>query len=446
MRIPNSIFRASCFFFAALAAAAAVATTPKEKPVRVDFTSQPEEVSVFVDGTLRGSTPLTLFDIAPGQHHARFELKNYEPYDDFFTLQEGGYIVRNATLTPVKGLLLITTEPEGCSVSMEGLSLGTTPRLITTLDAKGVYRFTLQKAGYQSKSLEVRFTGRTPLVKHEKLILDSGGIVVSTTPAGAKVAVNGVSRGVTPLTVTGIPKGRTTLEISHDGYKPEKRELTLKAGEVQDIDIALEGIPGSIFLTSIPDGARLYINDKACGKAPVTIPDVKPGSYSIRAEMDGRGSVTKTVTVGLAQSVSEEFRLESILGRLEVKTVPADAQILIDGRLVGSTKQDGTSVTDPSAVFAIESLEAGEHVLTVRKDGFAEVVKHPVIENLRTTSTTIRLRRVFKPNVRLTTATGVYTGVFVDNSPSAVTIEVSMGITRSFPREDIRKIDFIGND
>lgn len=445
MRIGHSFFPRLCAFVAAFAAATAMATQ-KEKPVRVDFTSQPEEAAVFIDGTLRGSTPLTLFDVAPGTHHARFELKNYEPCDDFFTLQEGGYIVRTATLNPVKGLLLITTEPEGCEVSMDGLSFGATPRLVTTLDAKGVYRFTLQKAGYQSKTLEVRFNGRTPLVKHEKLMLDSGVVAVNSSPSGAKVVLNGVSRGVTPISISDVPKGRATLEVSLDGYLPQTRELILKAGEIQNIDISLAGRPGSLFLNSVPDGARFYVNDQAFGKGPVTIPNVTPGSYSIRAEMDGYGSVTKDVKVELGQTVSEEFRLVSILGRLEVRTVPADAQVFIDGRPVGTTKQEGGSDSDPSAVLAIEGLEAGEHVLTVKKDGYAEIVRHPVIENLKTKSTTLRLRRVFKPNVRLTTATGIYTGVFVDNSPTAVTIEVSMGITRSFPREDIRKIDFIGND
>ena len=435
--------KSTWFAISALFAGLAMAA-PGEKSARVDFTSQPEGAGVFIDGVLRGPTPLTLFDVPPGEHHARFEMKNYEPHDDFFTLLDGGYAVRSATLSPVKGLLLITTEPEGCEVSLDGLSFCDTPRLITTLDAKGVYRFTLKKAGYQSKTLEVRFpSGRTPLVRHEKLILDSGILNVTSRPAGAAVTVNGIQRGVTPLSVTDIPKGRAIVQVSLDGYLPQSRELVLNAGDAQSIDVELEGRKGSIFLTSVPDGARFYVNDQAYGKGPVTIPDVKPGTYSIRAEMDGRGSVTRSVSVSLGQAVSEEFRLESILGRMEVKTYPAGAQVFIDGRLAGTTKPVGFDEMETSAILPIENLEAGEHVLTIKKDGYAEVVRHPVVENLRTKSTTIKLRRVFKPNIRLVTATGTYTGVFVDNSPEAVTIEVSMGITRSFPREDIKQIDFI---
>ncbi len=431
---------------AAAAFAFSAGAASGEKPVRVDFTSQPEGATLLLDGANRGVTPLTLFDIAPGGHHARLELKGYEPHDDFFTLQDGGYLVRSAELAPVKGLLLITTEPDGCSLSLDGLSLGVTPRLVTSLDANRHYRFTLQKPGYQSKTVEVRFAGRTPLVKHEKMMLDSGRLKVTSAPDGAKVVVNGIARGETPLSISDIPKGRSLVEISKDGYKTQTREISLGAGDFQTVHAVLEGKPGALFLTSVPDGARFYIDGEACGKGPISLSQFKPGRYSIRAELDGHGGVTREVVVGLGQTVNEEFRLESVLGRLEVKTVPSGAQIFVDGKALGTTRMGGASEAEASAVFAVEALQAGEHVLAVRKDGYAEAVLHPVVENLRTTSKTVRLRRIFKPNVRLVTATGTYTGVFIDNSNDAVTIEVSMGITRSFPREDIKKIDFIGNE
>ena len=136
--------RAARFFiFAMMAVAAAAPAAAQQRSVRVDVASHPEGAAVIVDGVMRGNAPLTLFDLEPGEHHIRYEMKDYEPKDDFFTLSEGGYVERSATLECVKGLLLITTEPEGASVTLDGLSLGTTPRLVTTLDAKGLYRFQL---------------------------------------------------------------------------------------------------------------------------------------------------------------------------------------------------------------------------------------------------------------------------------------------------------------
>ena len=141
--------------------------------------------------------------------------------DDFLFLREGGVAQKNAVLSPEKGLLLVTTEPAGCDVSLDGLSFGKTPRLITSLDAKDAHRLLLQKPGYQPRQIEVKFNGRLPLVKHESLIVDSGTIEVTSDPAGAEVTVNGISRGVTPLKVTGVPKGRAVVKFRLEGFADE---------------------------------------------------------------------------------------------------------------------------------------------------------------------------------------------------------------------------------
>ena len=425
---------------ASLAGAIAVAA-PQPKSIRVDFTSKPEGASVFVDGKDCGVTPLTLFDLEQGAHRATFEFPNYEAFDDFFNLGDGAYTVRHATLEPKRGLLLVKTDPSGADISLDGVSYGESPRLITTLNCTDSYRFLLQKKGYQSRYMEVKFSGRTPLVKEEKLILDSGAVSIKTTPEGASVLVNGIRRGVTPLALTDVPKGRATISLSLDGYIPEERTITLDAGDSQEVDVEMQPRPGSLFLISNPDGARFYINGNVRGKGPVTIDEIRPGKYTIRAELEGYGAVEREVVIAPGGSASEEFRLSSVRGSLEVKTSPPGAQIIIDGHLLGSTVAGASD--EVSDVFIVRDLSVGEHTMIVRKEGFAEVVSHPVIANSRTSQKMVRMRRVFKPNVEVVTSSGVHKGVFIDNSPEAITIEVSMGITRSFLREDIKDIRFI---
>ena len=194
-------------------AALALGAAEAERSLRVDFAADPEGADVVVDGALRGRAPLTLYDLAPGAHHVRFELRDYEPQDAFFELVPGVYSLQSVQLAPVKGLLLVTSEPSGCDVSLDGMSLGETPRLVTTLDAKDTYRLVLQKPGYQPRTVEVKFSGRTPLVRHEKLILDSGILEIKSEPAGAEVSVNGIARGETPVTVRDVPKGSATVVL-----------------------------------------------------------------------------------------------------------------------------------------------------------------------------------------------------------------------------------------
>ena len=112
-----------------VALAALAAFAEESRAIRCDFTSQPEGATVVVDGMTRGVTPLTLYDLAPGRRHVCFEMANYDSVDEFMFLREGGAVSKNAVLRPLKGLLLLVTEPEGCDISLDGMSLGRTPRL-----------------------------------------------------------------------------------------------------------------------------------------------------------------------------------------------------------------------------------------------------------------------------------------------------------------------------
>ena len=425
-----------------IALAAFAAFAEESKAIRCDFTSQPDGATVIVDGMTRGVTPLTLYDLAPGPRHVRFELSNYEGVDEFMFLREGGAVSKNAVLSPVKGILLLETEPAGCDISLDGVSFGKTPRLITSLDAKGAYRLLVQKPGYQPRTVEVKFNGRIPLVKNESLVIDSGIIEITSEPAGAEVTVNGQPRGLTPTKVDGVPKGRATVEIKKNGFEDESRELSIVAGESQTLFVKLNGLPGTMSLSSIPDGARFYVNDRPEGKGPISLTGLKPGSYTIRVEKEGFATSTKTVSLENGGAIVEEFRLENVMGRIEVRTIPSGVEVFLDGSRIGITKAKGDD-GGASEVFAIENVREGEHTLAFRCEGYAEVTKHPVVENRKTQTVTARLKRVFTPNVEITTDSGVHRGILISNTANGVEVEVSLGITRTFPHSEVRKLEFI---
>ena len=432
------------FPFALLTGVILAATAPAAEsvPVRVSISTQPPGASVIVDGQDRGVTPITLFDIAPGRHHLKLRLAGYVERDRFFNTNEGPFIEKSEVLLEEKGLLLLKSDPPGCDIQVDGVSVGRTPRLITSLASKDTYRVRLRKPGYLDQNIQVRFNGRRPLVREERLVLASGTLDIMSEPVGAEVTVNGIVRGVTPIKVTEVPKGRAVVKFHLDGFADEVRELAINAGDAQTLPVVLKGLPGTIHLISVPDGARFYVNDESRGKGPLTITGLIPGEYSVRAELEGYATMSKTVEIGNGGSAREEFRLSNVMGRLEVRTEPVGAQVVFDGHLLGTTRSSdrGATVSD---VFPIENVLEGEHTLIVRMDGYAESVRHPKVESSKTAIANVRLKRVFEPNVEIVTARGTYPGVLISNSPEAVVIEVTLGITRSFPRDEIRKINFI---
>lgn len=430
MRIP---FVAACAAFMA-----AILFAEDSVQCRVSITSQPEGASVIVDGKDRGTTPVTLFDLAPGRHHLKLRRAGYVERDRFFNTSEGPFIEKSEVLEEVKGILLLKTEPEGCNILVDGVSFGQTPRLITTLAAKDTHRIRLRKAGYQDQIINVRFDGRVPLVREEKLVLASGVVDIMSEPSGAQVSVNGIDRGVTPVKVSGIPKGVATVVLKMEGFADKKLELRVNAGDVQTLSASLDRLPGTLHLISVPEGARFYLNGEARGKGPLAISSLPPGEYKVRAELEGYGTVDRTVSIGNGESAREEFRLSNVMGRLELRTSPPGAQVIFDGRQLGVTRAQNENA-EFSDVFPIDNVLEGEHTLVVKKDGFAESVRHPKIRNSKTSVANVRLRRLFIPNVEIVTARGEYRGVLVSRTPTEVVIEVSLGITRSFPQAEIRK-------
>ena len=407
----------------------------------VEFTSQPAGAAVVVNGERRGTTPLQLTDLRAGvAHHVRFELKNYVSVDDFLTLEPDAAVRKDVALEPVKGLLLLTSDPEGAEVTQNGYSLGQTPRLITTLNAKDFHTLLLRKPGYQDGKLAVRFDGRRPLVQNVKLVLDSGVIDVRTDPEGAEVTVNGIACGTSPTTARDVNKGRVVVEVKKPGYRSATRELAVGAGDTQQVFVKLEPIPGTLRLTSIPSGARFYLDDTPLfGGTPCVKEGLAPGTYRIRAELKGYATQERTVTLAHGQDLSEEFRLENVMGAFEFKTTPPGATVMIDGKRVG-TSSSADPAADTSDVLVIRNQLAGDHEIRVEKAGYAPWSGHLTARASETVQKAIRLKKVFTPDLRVTLFSGeVIEGVRVSEDATSLILEVRLGMTRPIPQELIRK-------
>ena len=195
----------------------------KDPTTRLDITSQPSEATVRVDHKERGVTPMVLTELPPGPHLIHVSKANYRDAFESVVLEPGVCRTASLALEPLMGILLLTSVPTGSEVSLKGVSLGTTPLLITTLES-GTHRLTVSSPGYQTKEIDVTLEGRTPLKQDVSLMSDSGTIDISSDPAGAEVLVNGISRGQTPCRVDRIPGGTVSLEIKANGFQPHTRE------------------------------------------------------------------------------------------------------------------------------------------------------------------------------------------------------------------------------
>lgn len=424
---------------AVVALGALVCLGAKEQVSRLDVTAQPEGAKVVVDGEPRGVAPCSVFGLSAGTHLVQVEASSHVAQAEYVRVEAGEYVQKTFALAEEKGLVLVKTEPAGADVKCGGVSLGTTPLLITTLASDRPHALELSLNGYQTKRIDVQTEGRHPLVRTETLALDSGTVDCTTEPAGATVLVNGVERGVTPIKLSNIPKGVATVVFKLAGYKDETRELRLTPGDSQTLAVQLRGQPAKLVVVSSPEGAKVFVDDDYQGKTPATISTLAGGAHKVRIELAGHAPVTRDVTLENGAAKTEEFKLESMLGRLEIVTIPAGAKVSLDGKAVGTTRlmAGGTR----SQILAIEDVAAGEHSVLVHLDGYQDTSRRVLVKAKDTGKLTVKLPRIFQADVELETLSGVHRGALVEKDfLGNITIEVSPGVQQTFRKEDIRKV------
>jgi hypothetical protein len=65
-------------------------------------------------------------------------------------------------------------------------------------------------------------------------------LVVTTQPAGARVTVNGIGWGISPVTIRHLTPGNKRIRVSKDGYIASERVLRVSEGRRQALDIPLK--------------------------------------------------------------------------------------------------------------------------------------------------------------------------------------------------------------
>ncbi len=73
-------------------------------------------------------------------------------------------------------------------------------------------------------------------VKKSRAGAPAGVLSVKSSPQAAEVFLNGISRGVTPLTISALPAGGYSLAVKADRYIPLERNVTVAAGKTLSLD------------------------------------------------------------------------------------------------------------------------------------------------------------------------------------------------------------------
>jgi len=264
---------------------------------------------VSIDGEEIGATPLAEVELAAGEHTV---LIRAERYKDFLGSIEiggaGSTETLRAELEPRWAAVTFSSHPKGATVRIGGEMVGTSP--LTTDLLEGAHEYELLLAGHKPyRSRLAVVAGEPQSAPTARLDLVDGKLALASDPSGARVTVDGVYQGETPLELHLEPGEVHELEVSRIGFQSQFHRAQLQPGNQQQLHVELVPILGEVEIVSDPPDALLYINGEARGLAAgVHRLMVVPQELEVRKEGYQPFRTTITPRQGFPQSIEVMLR------------------------------------------------------------------------------------------------------------------------------------------
>ncbi len=326
---------------------------PVVRTHQLSVTSSPTGSSVFIDGTYRGRTPLSI-SLQQGTYSLRVERDGYRTHEERFTIDRD--ISRRVNLTPVipTHQLSLTSTPSGASVYIDGSYKGRTPLNISL--QQGTYSLRVERDDYRTH--EERFTLDRNISKSVNLVPVTRrySLTVRSSPSRAEVYIDGSYSGRTPLEIT-LNEGTYDVMLSLSGYEDYQERVRLTTDRIVDASLAAKR--ATLIVSSAPTNARVYVDGRYVGNTPLEAGISDLGRTSISVEKDGYVSQIRDIVVTPGGIYSLEFKLveDRPVARIAIRSTPSGARIFINGYDYGLTN-------------TVLTLDPGYYEIVLIKEGY----------------------------------------------------------------------------
>lgn len=187
--------------------------------------------------------------------------------------------------------------------------------------------------------------------------------------------------------------GQYSVQLTYPGYEPYRTTISVEGGTSTRISANLRRInlSGTLAVTSNPPGAQVFVNGQLVGNTPVNL-SLNPGSYTLELRRQGYQTYRTTVAIAPGANSRINVNLSPVVsqGVLTVTSNPSNADVYINGRLVGRTPYSAR-------------LNSGTYTVEVRRPGYQDYRTTVTVQAGRTTTVSATLTLPAPP----TGATGV---------------------------------------
>lgn len=224
----------------------------------------------------------------------------------------------------------------------------------------GSYQLSLSNEGYHD--IETRLVvSEEQAQTHPFTMRKLPGIVSFSSAglAGARVRIDGVDLGLTPLVDVAVEPGEHQLSVSRDRYLDYAQSITIEGrSTVQSYDAQLEPAWANVSLNTSPSGADVLVDGELLGTTPLNA-EVLQGQRDFTLKLVGHKAWQEQFDVLAGEDFAvPQVELEPADGLVFIRSNPSAASVTIGGEFKGLTPLE----------VALPPAQA--HELTLLKNGY----------------------------------------------------------------------------
>lgn len=224
---------------------------------------------------------------------------------------------------------------------VDGFAVRVGPRYLMR---QGEYQLQLSAEGYYDSEVELAVGAEQAQTHPFELTPLPGLVSVSTRDAlgqeltDARILLDGVDLGTSPLVDAEVPPGTYELQVQRERYLPYSEQAEIEGRQVeQALNVTLSPAWADISFASQPAGADIIVNGEVLGVTPARV-ELLQGAYDVIIKRGGYKAWQDDILVeaGVTRQLPA-VALEAADGLVFIRSTPGNANVTINGQYRGQT-------------------------------------------------------------------------------------------------------------
>jgi hypothetical protein len=281
------------------------------------------------------------------------------------------------------GVGIFNSVPDGASITIDGVERGITPIRVTL--APGAYTVQIV-SGSSTRTLPITIEAgsvSSHYVEFAATPTQQGRLEIGSDPVGSEVRIDGVLKGITPLTVNDVAPGQHRVTISSGG-NVINRVVNVVRGATATVVVSMNPAPvaaasGGWLTVEAPLEMEIFEEGRLLGSTRTDRLMLPVGSHRLEfSNASLEFTTARTVQISAGRTTNTVVEVPN--GRLSVNALPW-ANVSIDGSAVGTTPLGELAVT------------VGQHEVVFRHPQLGERRQNVIVKAQTPTRIGIDLRK-----------------------------------------------------